>query len=310
MVIASLQAIQCNSFVTHQDMKTPLFRVLCHQRPPGPNFLFPVRLRSSLILSLSLLAAAASAQQAPGTVPGNGKPSEDAGAVMDQTRSLLQKWAETQRLVSSERSEWEQGKAMLQGRILLLKLSIEETEKKTKEAQEKLADAKKRMAEAEAEKVQIKEASDALLATAPELENGVREIFDSVPVVVQEKIKVLHDRIPKAGADTKNITAAERFQNILGILNEVNKANTELASLPEIHDIGGGRQAEVKVVYVGLGQGYFVNSSGDIGGRGTPGDKGWTWTTDPAIAPKMREVVEVMKKAVAPKLVELPAEIR
>ncbi len=229
---------------------------------------------------------------------------------MDETRSLLQKWAETQRLVAAERSDWENGKAMIEGRIQLLKQSVEETEKKIKEAQDKLADAKKRTAEAEAEKVRIKAAAEALLATAPELENGVRDLFASVPVVVQDKLKVLHDRIPKAGADTKNITAAERFQNILGILNEVNKANTELNSLPEIHDIGGGKQAEVKVVYVGLGQGYFVNSNGDIGGLGTPGDKGWKWKLDPTIAPKMREVVEVMKKAVAPKLVELPAEIR
>lgn len=270
----------------------------------------PVRLRSSLLLTFYLLAAAASpAQQAPGVIPGNGKPSEDVGAVMDQTRSLLQKWAETQRLVSSERSEWEQGKAMLQGRIQLLKLSIEETEKKTKEAQEKLADAKKRAAEAEAEKAQVKEASDALLNAAPELEKGVRAICARVPGVVQEKVKVLLERIPKQGAEVKNITAAERFQNVLGILNELNKANNEIASLPEIHEVAAGKKAEVKAIYLGLAQGYFVNAAGDIGGTGTPGPAGWNWRTDPSIAKKMIEVLDVMKKTVAPKLVELPATI-
>ncbi|MCX6854830.1 MAG: DUF3450 family protein, partial [Verrucomicrobia bacterium] len=103
---------------------------------------------------------------------------------------------------------------------------------------------------------------------------------------------------------------AERYQNVLGILNELGKANNELTAIPEIHDIGDGKKAEVKVVYVGLGQGYFVNSSGTIGGLGLPSDQGWVWKTDATIAPKMREVVEVMKKAIAPKLVELPAEIR
>lgn len=229
---------------------------------------------------------------------------------MDQTRALLQQWATTQRLIASERADWENGRAMIEGRIQLLKISVEETEKKIAEAKAKLEDVKKRTAEAETEKAQTKEASDALLATAPELEKGVNEIYDRVPGVIQEKVKVLHDRIPKAGADVKNITAAERFQNVLGILNEIGKANNELTSLPEIHDIGGGKKAEVKVVYVGLGQGYFVNSNGDIGGLGLPSDQGWSWKTDASIAPKMREVVEVMKKAVAPKLVELPAEIR
>ena len=234
----------------------------------------------------------------------------DAAESMDATRGLLQQWATTQRLIASERADWENGKAMLQGRIQLLKIGVEETEKKITEAKTKLEDVKKRTAEAEAEKAQTREATDALLATAPELEKGVKGLYDRVPGVIQEKVKVLYERIPKEGADLKNITAAERFQNVLGMLNELGKANNELTTLPEIHDIGGGKKAEVKVVYVGLGQGYFVNSNGDIGGLGVPGEKGWDWKLDPTIAPKMRTVVEVMKKAISPKLVELPAEIR
>lgn len=237
-------------------------------------------------------------------------PVSAATTAMDETRGLLQQWAATQRMISSERTEWETGKAMLEGRIQLLKISIEETEKKIAEAKVKLEDVKKRTTEAETEKAQIREASDALIATAPELEKGVKALFARVPGIVQEKVRVLHDRIPKEGAEVKNITAAERFQNVLGILNELNKANNELNSIPEIHDLGNGKKAEVKVVYVGLGQGYFVNSNGDIGGLGLPSDQGWQWSVDPAIAPKMRELVEVMKKAVAPKLVELPAQIQ
>ena len=229
---------------------------------------------------------------------------------MDSTRGLLQQWSATQRLIASERADWENGKAMLEGRIQLLKISVEETEKKIAEAKTKLEDVKKRTAEAEAEKVLTRQATEALIAVAPELEAGVKGLFGRVPSVIQEKVKVLHDRIPKEGADLKNITAAERYQNVLGILNELGKANNELTSIPEIHDIGEGKKAEVKVVYVGLGQGYFVNSSGTIGGLGLPSDQGWVWKTDATIAPKMREVVEVMKKAIAPKLVELPAEIR
>jgi len=213
-------------------------------------------------------------------------------------------------MIASERAEWESGKAMLQGRIQLLKVSIDETEKKIAEAKAKLEDARKRTAEAEAEKAQIRDATDALVAVVPELEAGVKDLFHRAPGLVQEKIRVLHDRMPKPGADLKNITAAERFQNVLGILNELNKANNEINTVPEIHDLGNGKKAEVKVVYVGLGQGYFVNSNGDIGGLGLPSADGWKWNPDPAIAPKMRELVEGMKKAVAPKLVELPADIQ
>ena len=262
-----------------------------------------MNLRISFSLASILIAIGTADAQQTAAVPA-------ASASMDETRGLLQQWATTQRLIASERADWENGKAMLQGRIQLLKISVEETEKKIAEAKTKLDDVKKRTAETEAEKVMTRQATEALIAVAPELEKGVKGLFGRVPGVIQEKVKVLHDRIPKEGADLKNITAAERYQNVLGILNELGKANNELTTIPEIHDIGDGKKAEVKVVYVGLGQGYFVNSSGTIGGLGLPSDQGWTWKTDAAIAPKMREVVEVMKKAVAPKLVELPAEIR
>jgi len=228
---------------------------------------------------------------------------------MNNARSLLQKWAETERLIASERHEWEQGKALLEGRIALVEQSIGEMKKKIEEAETKLADARKRTAEAEAEKAQAKEASDALLAAAGELEAGVRSLIIRVPNSVKEKVKLLAERIPKEGAEVKNITAAERYQNVLGILNELNKANLEIASLPEIHEVGEGKKAEVKTIYVGLGQAYFVNAAGDIGGVGVPGTDDWVWNTDPTIAKRMIEVVEVMKKTVSPKLVELPASI-
>lgn len=228
---------------------------------------------------------------------------------MNHARALLQKWAETERLTASERHEWEQGKALLEGRITLVQQSVEDMKKKIAEAEAKLADAKKRAAEVELEKAQAKEASDALLASASELETGVRGLIARVPAGVKEKVKLLADRIPKEGADVKHITAAERYQNVLGILNELNKANLEIASLPEIHEVGAGKKAEVKTVYVGLGQAYFVNAAGDIGGVGVPGTDAWVWRTDPAVAKNMIEVLEVMKKTVSPKLVELPASI-
>lgn len=253
------------------------------------------------MLCLAMIGLASGAE--PAAAPA------DAADSMNHARALLQKWAETERLIASERHEWEQGKALLEGRITLVEQSVQEMKKKITEAETKLADAKKRAAEVELEKAQAKEASDALLAAAEELEKGVRALVLRVPTNVKEKIKVLADRIPKEGAEVKNITAAERYQNVLGVLNELNKANLEIASLPEIHEVGNGKKAEVKTVYIGLGQAYFVNAAGDIGGVGVPNADAWVWKTDPTIAKSMIEVLEVMKKTVSPKLVELPATI-
>lgn len=228
---------------------------------------------------------------------------------MDQTRVVLKKWAETERLMAAERHEWEQGKSLLEARVALVEQSIEDMNRKIQEATGKLEEARKEVAAVEDDIKQARLATDALRDAAAELEAGVRALIQRVPPHVQQKVRVLADRMPKAGGDVKAVTAAERYQNILGILNELNKSNLEVASMPEIHDVGNGRKAEVKTLYVGLGQGYFVNEAGDIGGLGVPGPAGWQWRTDPAIAKKAIEVIEVMKKSVSPKLVELPATI-
>ncbi len=253
--------------------------------------------------SVFLLASGGLFAQAPASAPAS------PGGSMDAARVLLQKWSDTERMTAAERNEWEQGKALLEGRISLVTQAVADMKKKTLEAEAKLAEARKRSEEVEKEKADAKKAGNALLAAAPELEDGVRSLIARVPPGVQVKIKALADRIPKPGAEVKNITAAERFQNVLGILNELNKANLEISSLPEIHDVGGGKKAEVKTVYVGLAQGYFVNASGDLAGVGVPGADGWAWTTNPQIAPSMIELLEVMKKAMSPKLVELPATL-
>ena len=241
--------------------------------------------------------------------PAAGAPGASAAAAMDATRVLLQKWAETEKMIAAERGEWEQGKALLEGRITLVKQSVEEIKKKIAETEAKLAEARKRADEVAKEKKEAKEASTALLAVAPELEDGVRGLIERVPNGVKEKVRVLADRMPKPGADTKNISAAERFQNVLGILNEMNKANLEIASLPEIHEVAAGKRAEVKTIYIGLGQGYFVNSAGDLAGVGRPAQGEWLWTTKPELAKSMVEVVDVMKKTTAPHFVQLPATI-
>ncbi len=256
-------------------------------------------LRTSLFLIIGLSTAAHAQQPAAAA----------AGDAMMQTRALLQKWAETEKMIAAERYEWEQGKALLEGRITLVQQSIEDMKKKVSEAEEKLAKAKKETAVVVAEKQQIKEASNALLEAAPSLEKGIAGLVAKAPPNVLEKIRPLSDRLPKTEAEAKSLQAAARIQVVLGILNELNKANLEIASLPEIHDIGGGRKAEVKTIYVGLGQGYFVNAAGDIAGVGTPGKDGWVWTTDPKIAKNMIEVLDVMKKTISPKLVELPVTL-
>jgi hypothetical protein len=119
----------------------------------------------------------------------------------------------------------------------------------------------------------------------------------------------LSQRMPDDPANTE-VSLSERFQNVIGILNEVNKFNRDITVTNELRELPGGSMAEVTVVYLGLGQAYYVTSGGDGAGVGRPAADGWEWTAANHLAPEIFRTVEILKNAQPPAFVPLPVEIR
>ena len=61
---------------------------------------------------------------------------------------------------------------------------------------------------------------------------------------------------------------------------------------------------------IGLGQAYYVTVSGDRAGVGSPGDDGWTWTANDALAPDVQMAIKVLKSEEKPTYVSLPAAVQ
>ena len=85
--------------------------------------------------------------------------------------------------------------------------------------------------------------------------------MDRVPPVLSDRLRPLSARIPEPGSDTK-VGLGERFQNVVGLLNELNKANRAITTATERRDFESGASAEVTVVYLGLGQAYYAAERG------------------------------------------------
>ena len=105
------------------------------------------------------------------------------------------------------------------------------------------------------------------------------------------------------------VTAAERFQNVLGVLNELNKSNNEIAVNYEVRTLADGRPSEVKVVYVGLAQAYFVSPGGEAG-IGRPGVDGWVWEPTKTAAGDVLIALEILQGKHTPAFVPLPVKIQ
>lgn len=240
----------------------------------------------------------------------NASPSDSTKAppTLEETRLMMSKWIETQQIISKERKDWQQGKEILVGRLDLIKKETVTLEEKTKQAQSSVAEADKKRNDLLVENDQLKAAGAQLTEAVMKMEGEVRRLFKLLPEPIQAKLQPLYQRIPEDPAKTR-VSAAERFQNVLGILNEVNKANNEIAVSYEVHNLSDGKPSEVKVIYVGLAQAYYVSARGEAG-IGRPTADGWKWEPSKTIARDVLMVLEILQGKGTPAFIPLPARLQ
>jgi hypothetical protein len=129
-----------------------------------------------------------------------------------------------------------------------------------------------------------------------------------MPEPVATKLAPLMQRMPTDPSNTR-VTVAERFQNVLAVLSELNKANSELSISYEIRKFADGSSGEVQVIYLGLAQAYYISPRGDAG-IGRPGEDGWTWTPAPEAARSILSTLEIIQGKESPAFVPLPITIK
>jgi hypothetical protein len=227
---------------------------------------------------------------------------------IDETRVLMGKWIETQQIISKERNDWQQGKEILAGRLDLVKKEITGLTEKIKEVQTAVdaTDAQKKEFLAEKEKLDV--VVNQLGEAVTGMEASVRDLSKWLPEPIRAKLQPLYARIPDDAATTK-VSVAERFQNVLGILNEVNKANNEISVEYEVRELEGGKPSEVRVIYAGLGQAWYVSAGGEAG-VGHPTADGWKWEPSKAIAGDVSTALEILQGKHSPAFVPLPVKIQ
>jgi hypothetical protein len=230
------------------------------------------------------------------------------GATPDATRASLAKWVETQQLIAKEKQDWREGKQILQLRIDAVNGEIAALKERLGETRRASAEANGKKAGEVAENEALQGAGSELASWVGELERGVRTLQARLPEPLLQKVKPLYDRMP-ADSATTNVSLAERYQNVVGILNEVGKFNNDITMVTEVRTLSDGKPAEVRTVYVGLAQAYFVSPKGDAG-IGRPGESGWTWSAAREIAPQIEQVVEVLQNKAKPGFVSLPVKVQ
>lgn len=262
----------------------------------------PATFLAAGIIGCAVISGASGPQDPPLSAADQSPPT------LEETRVAMNKWLETQQIISRERKDWQQGKEILVSRLDLVDKEIASLEAKISEANDSVAQTQKKRDELAAENDELEAVGAQLAESVLTMESEVRKLHKAMPRPVQEKLEPLFQRIPEDPSKT-NVSVAERFQNVLGILNEINKANNEITVHYEVHNLADGRPSEVQSMYVGLAQGYYVSAKGEAG-IGRPTENGWTWEASSAIAGDVLLALEIMQGKHTPAFVPLPVKLQ
>lgn len=253
---------------------------------------------------LTLLPAARARQE-------GGEPSRRAAETTEaigDTRAILERWVETSRILSQEKLDRALAREVLQDRIRLVEREISGLRASIEGAQASLAESDRKRTELLAEKERLVQASSGLVEVVARLEQRLRELLVRLPEPIRERVKPLSQLLPADPAEAK-VTLDQRFRNVLGILNEVDKFAREITLVSEVRALGDGTSAEVTTLYLGISHGFYVNGSGTLAGVGRGTVSGFEWTPTPDAAQAIAAAIAILNNERVAEFVALPIRI-
>ncbi|MBN1974647.1 MAG: DUF3450 family protein [Sedimentisphaerales bacterium] len=228
---------------------------------------------------------------------------------IDTARNVIEQWVDTQRALSKEKQNWEMAQQSLNDRIEMVKKEIDSLREKISKSTQDISDADKNQAKLVEERETLKNAAETFKGIVDRLESKTIALNRQLPDPIRERVKPLNQRITEDPNQTK-LSLSQRFQNIIGILNEVNKFNNEITVTSEVRTLHDGSTAEVTTVYIGLGQAYYVNADRTIAGAGRQSENGWNWEPANEAAGNIADVINILKNEKVADFIPLPVKIK
>ena len=251
------------------------------------------------MLALVVLTSSARAQE------------EEDGIIekIDTTRGVLEKWHDTQRIISKERKDWALKQELMRARKEVLMDEIARIKERILEKDAEIKETQAQIDERAAEKAKLDSAQSKLRAALDGIEKRTRELLPRLPDPIRERVKPLSQQIPEDSKAETKLTIGQRYQNVIGVLNGINKFNREIIVTSEVRELADGKSAEVSALYIGIGQAFYVNGNGTKAGRSVATSEGWGWEERNSAAPQIAKAIAIMNSEAPAEFVELPVKI-
>lgn len=226
------------------------------------------------------------------------------------SRQIIVEWVKTRQIISKETNQWREQKELIEFQIDLFKSEIEDLDKAISDAEEAASDAERKREELQIQSNSFKSASNVIDSAAGDYEVRLRELTKQFPKPLLVRIEPLLSKMPKNPRQT-GLTSGERMAVVVGILNEVHKFNGAITLVSDLREVNPGETAEVKTLYLGLGQAFFVDAKGRYAGVGKPSPEGWQWEFRNELAKNIKDAISIYEGIKPPdNFVELPIDIQ
>jgi hypothetical protein len=241
-------------------------------------------------------------------VAGTALHAQDEAAVqkeIEKAREVISKYVETRQEIARVKNEWKSYQELTQRRIDLYEREIDQLSDLIAAAEKDTTQAERQIAAVREEIAELRAANDIVAKALPAYEDKMREMYTYFPAPLQSKVERLVKQLGKSRQ------ASDRMAILIGVLNEVDKFNSDYNFDSFEKKLPNGETLLVDVIYLGLAVAYYADSEGTIGGVGVPAAGGWTWSENNDLAPAIRDSILYYNGDIKPAmLVELPVEIQ
>ncbi len=228
---------------------------------------------------------------------------------LEQTRSTVRQWVETEQLISRTQADWMADKETLGQTVAMYEAELEALAKQSSGVSTNVAQITRERGIAEAGKAEFEAGLKLLEETIGGLEGKLKEASAAFPSPLTGTVQSLLDRLPEDSASSKK-SPVQRLQTVVMLMNEVEKFNSTVTLNPEMRSDPAGGEVKVQVIYFGLGQAYYVDQKGKFSGVGRPGANGWEWTSAPRLATDIRSTIAMYEEKEPAVFVSLPVEVK
>lgn len=248
--------------------------------------------------------------------PGDAGSPAEAGAAqpdpqkqIESVRQDLSQWVKIQQQISKARRDWQLARRMLNERIDLLKREIADVRDSIDQTEAKIAETDAEYQKLQRQKRQREAALDTVRQAIVELESRTRQLLKRLPAPLRKDVKPLSQSLPEDSQDSDQ-RLTTRFQNVIGILNRAHTFNSEMNATQQRIELPSGGTRSVRVLYLGLGQAFYVSADETVAGVGTATREGWKWKARNQAAPQIAKVHAIFSEKELASFVPVPVSVQ